>query len=105
MSQKFRRNLRGTTVVKRLDAQVVLMKKLSLKSLLEWHRWFAWYPVPVVRKGKLRYAWLRFVERKGGKQIQRHNEMALSPPCALTNAIEQCRCRPAACRRPGRNEL
>jgi hypothetical protein len=31
-------------------------------SLLEWHRWFAWYPVPVVRKGKLRY-WLRFVER------------------------------------------
>ena len=37
-----------------------------LKSLLEWHRWFAWYPVPVVRKGKLRYAWLRFVERKWG---------------------------------------
>ncbi len=24
-----------------------------LKSLLEWHRWFAWYPVPVMRKGKL----------------------------------------------------
>jgi hypothetical protein len=35
-------------------------------SLLEWHRWFAWYPVPVVRKGELRYAWLRFVERKWG---------------------------------------
>jgi hypothetical protein len=34
--------------------------------LLEWHRWFAWYPVPVVRKGNLRYAWLRFVERKWG---------------------------------------
>jgi hypothetical protein len=33
---------------------------------LEWHRWFAWYPVPVVRKGKLRSAWLRFVERKWG---------------------------------------
>ena len=35
-------------------------------SLLEWHRSFAWYPVPVVRKGKLRYAWLQFVERKWG---------------------------------------
>ena len=35
-------------------------------SLLEWHRRFAWYPVPIVRKGKLRYAWMRFVERKWG---------------------------------------
>ena len=35
-------------------------------SLLEWNRWFAWYPVPVVRKGKLLSAWLRFVERKWG---------------------------------------
>jgi hypothetical protein len=34
--------------------------------LLEWHRSFAWYPVPVVIKGKLRYGWLRFVERKWG---------------------------------------
>src|SRR6516162_9228121 len=53
-------------------------------SLLEWHRWFAWYPVPVVRKGKLRYAWPRFVQRKWGtSRLQRHNEMALSAPCAL----------------------
>jgi hypothetical protein len=35
-------------------------------SLLEWHRSFAWYPIPVARKGKLRYAWFRFVERKWG---------------------------------------
>jgi hypothetical protein len=34
--------------------------------LLEWRRWFAWYPVPVVRKGKLRYVWLQSVERKWG---------------------------------------
>ena len=27
---------------------------------------FAWYPVPVVRKGKRRYAWLQSVERKWG---------------------------------------
>jgi hypothetical protein len=35
-------------------------------SLLEWRRWFAWYPVAVVRKGKLRYAWLQSIERKWG---------------------------------------
>ena len=31
-------------------------------SLLEWNRWFAWYPVPVVVDGKLHYAWLRTVK-------------------------------------------
>jgi hypothetical protein len=36
----------------------------------------------------------------GHRQIQRQNKMALSPSCALTNAIEQCRCRPAASRPP-----
>src|SRR5215831_3495226 len=35
-------------------------------SLLEWNRWFAWYPVPVVVDGKLHYAWLQSVERKWG---------------------------------------
>jgi hypothetical protein len=30
------------------------------------HRWFAWYLVPVMRKAKLSYAWLRLVERKWG---------------------------------------
>ena len=42
-------------------------EELLLKSLLEWHRWFAWYPVSIAtRDGKLHYAWLRFVERKWG---------------------------------------
>ena len=35
-------------------------------SLLEWNRWFAWYPVPLVIDGKLHYAWLRTTERKWG---------------------------------------
>jgi hypothetical protein len=35
-------------------------------SLLEWNRWFAWYPVPIVIDGKLHYAWLHTVERKWG---------------------------------------
>ena len=34
--------------------------------LLEWHRWFAWYPVPIMIHGKLRYTWLQSVERKWG---------------------------------------
>jgi hypothetical protein len=47
--------------------------------LVEWHRWFAWYPVPTAIDGKLHYAWLQPVERKMGyRQIQRHNQMALS---------------------------
>jgi hypothetical protein len=35
-------------------------------SLLEWNRWFAWYPVPLVIGGKMHYAWLQTVERKWG---------------------------------------
>ena len=32
---------------------------------LEWHRWFAWYPVAVAREDDLtHWAWLQFVERK-----------------------------------------
>jgi hypothetical protein len=32
---------------------------------LEWHRWFAWYPVVVARDSGLAcWAWLEFVERK-----------------------------------------
>jgi hypothetical protein len=34
--------------------------------LSEWHRWFAWYPVPTVISGKLHYTWLQSVERKWG---------------------------------------
>jgi len=34
--------------------------------LVEWHRWFAWYPVPTAIDGKLHYAWLQPVERKWG---------------------------------------
>jgi len=49
--------------------QLLAQSQTPLKhstSLLEWNYWFAWYPVPVVLRGKLRYAWLRFVERKWG---------------------------------------
>ena len=35
-------------------------------SLLEWHRWFAWHPAPIVIDGRLHYAWLQSVERKWG---------------------------------------
>jgi hypothetical protein len=32
---------------------------------LEWHRWFAWYPVVVARDDELaHWAWLQFVEQK-----------------------------------------
>src|SRR6476661_1221731 len=32
---------------------------------LEWHRWFAWYPVVVATDNERAYwAWLQFVERK-----------------------------------------
>ena len=32
---------------------------------LEWHRWFAWYPVVVARENeRAHWAWLQFVERK-----------------------------------------
>src|SRR6516162_3148627 len=34
--------------------------------LVEWHRWFAWYPVPTAIDEKLHYAWLQPVERKWG---------------------------------------
>jgi hypothetical protein len=35
-------------------------------SLLEWNRWFGWYPVLLMIDGRLHYAWLRTVERKWG---------------------------------------
>ena len=35
-------------------------------ACMEWSRWFAWYPVPIVIDGKLHYAWLQSVERKWG---------------------------------------
>ena len=35
-------------------------------SLLEWNRWFAWFPVPLVIDGKLHFAWLQSVERRWG---------------------------------------
>jgi hypothetical protein len=31
-------------------------------SLLEWNRWFAWYPVPLTIDGKLHHAWLQTIE-------------------------------------------
>jgi hypothetical protein len=59
-----------------------------LKSLLEWHRWFAWYPVPIVRKGKLRYAWLRFVERKWGLALTNStNRTVINSTIASTSRL------------------
>ena len=34
--------------------------------LLEWNRWFAWYPVPIVIDGKLPTHGCTMVERKWG---------------------------------------
>ena len=48
-----------------LDQTRAYVRRLSF--VLEWHRWFAWYPVPLDEsEGRLRYAWLRFVERRWG---------------------------------------
>jgi hypothetical protein len=33
-------------------------------SQLQWHRWFAWYPVPIAIDGRLHHFWLQSVERK-----------------------------------------
>ena len=42
---------------------------------LEWHRWFAWYPVVVARDNERAYwAWLQFVERKT-RQEQIHGRV------------------------------
>jgi len=41
----------------------------GVKRPVEWHRWFAWYPVPTAVDGKLHYAWLQSVERKWGRGI------------------------------------
>ena len=61
-----------------------------MKSLLEWHRWFAWYPVPVVHKGKLRFAWLRFVERKWGTaRYSGRIKWRYRPPDAITFTIDR----------------
>ena len=53
------------SVADMLDRTHVRVRR-STTSLLEWHRWFSWHPVTIVKDGKLRYAWLRFIERKWG---------------------------------------
>jgi hypothetical protein len=35
-------------------------------SVLEWNRWFAWYPVQITIDGKPRHAWLQTIERRWG---------------------------------------
>jgi hypothetical protein len=43
------------------------IERMRVLDELEWHRWFAWYPVVVARDGGLAYwAWLEFVERQTG---------------------------------------
>src|SRR5262249_33509769 len=55
---------RGVIPKGMLDHEIACPKRLARPaSLLEWNRWFAWYPVPL---GKLHYAWLQTVERKWG---------------------------------------
>jgi hypothetical protein len=56
--------LRRTQTMKLLVQRHTRVKRPA--SLLEWNRWFAWYPVPIVTDGKLHYAWLHTVERKWG---------------------------------------
>ena len=41
------------------------IERMRVLDELEWHRWFAWYPVVIARDGGLAYwAWLEFVERQ-----------------------------------------
>jgi hypothetical protein len=51
------------------DMKLAAQRKSRMQrpaSLLEWNRWFAWHPIPLVIDGKLHYAWLQTVERKWG---------------------------------------
>jgi len=61
---------------------------------LEWHRWFAWYPVVVGRGDELVYwAWLQFVERKThwsrtmGEWISRYRLVQV--PDVVTRKVKQ----------------
>ena len=47
------------------DMKLLAQRDLRVQQL-EWNRWFAWYPVPIVIDGKLHHAWLQTVERKWG---------------------------------------
>ena len=58
-------------------------------SLLEWNRWFAWYPVPLVIDGKKHYAWLQTVERKWGTSRYSGTIKWRYRPYALTLAIDR----------------
>jgi hypothetical protein len=58
--------------------------------LLEWNRWFAWHPVPLVIDGKLHYAWLQTVERKWGTgRYGGTIKWRLPAPSALPVAIDR----------------
>jgi len=61
---------------------------------LEWHRWFAWYPVVVARDGGLAdWAWLEFIERKTGwsrstgEWIRRYRQV--QAPDVVTRKVKQ----------------
>jgi len=61
---------------------------------LEWHRWFAWYPVVVARDDELAFwAWLQFVERKThrsrstGEWILRYRSVQV--PNVVTRKVKQ----------------
>jgi hypothetical protein len=59
---------RPSFIVSRADMKLLSQSNTRVQrpAILEWHRWFAWYPVPLVIDGKLHYAWLHTVERKWG---------------------------------------
>jgi hypothetical protein len=51
---------------------------------LEWHRWFAWYPVIVAKDDELaQWAWLQFVERKTHWSRVRYREARPPLPSSM----------------------
>ena len=62
MKWKMRNHSRLSRAMSRLRGS---LENRHVLDELEWHRWFAWYPVIVARDHELAYwAWLQFVERK-----------------------------------------
>jgi len=62
MKWSMRNHSRLSRVMSRLRGSIEARRVLDE---LEWHRWYAWYPVVVARDNELAYwAWLQFVERK-----------------------------------------
>jgi hypothetical protein len=62
------------SVVDMLD-RTHIRARLPAMTLLEWHRWFAWHPVPHRESRKIALCLAAIYRTKVGyQQIQRHNE-------------------------------